>query len=147
MWFVLPETQQGIFDAVLKGHIDFDSDPWSKVSESAKNLIRKMLCPCPSERVKAHEVLRKYILSLTYVFDQFSCSSILFSSCWLCFHSRLCSPNCFRNCIIFVSLLLKLIIIYECQAILGFVKMEWLLIKLLIPVFFLGSNNSLQWTS
>jgi len=138
------ETQQGIFDAVLKGHIDFDSDPWPKVSESAKNLIRKMLCPCPSDRLKAHEVLRKYILSLTYVFDQFSCSSILFSSCWLCFHSRLCSPNCFRNCIIFMSLLLKLIIIYECQAILGFVKMEWLLIKLLIPVFFLGSNNSLQ---
>ncbi|RLN40827.1 hypothetical protein C2845_PM01G01820 [Panicum miliaceum] len=53
-----PETQQGIFDAVLKGHIDFDSDPWPKISESAKNLIRKMLCPCPSERLKAHEVLR-----------------------------------------------------------------------------------------
>lgn len=52
------ETQQGIFDAVLKGHIDFDSDPWPKISESAKNLIRKMLCPCPSERLKAHEVLR-----------------------------------------------------------------------------------------
>ncbi|CAL4928819.1 unnamed protein product [Urochloa decumbens] len=52
------ETQQGIFDAVLKGHIDFDSDPWPKISESAKNLIRKMLTPCPSERLKAHEVLR-----------------------------------------------------------------------------------------
>ncbi|KAK4401306.1 Calcium-dependent protein kinase [Sesamum angolense] len=51
------ETQQGIFDAVLKGHIDFDSDPWPLISESAKDLIRKMLCMRPSERLTAHEVL------------------------------------------------------------------------------------------
>ncbi|KAK8627059.1 hypothetical protein V6N13_134687 [Hibiscus sabdariffa] len=51
------ETQQGIFDAVLKGHIDFDSDPWPLISDSAKDLIRKMLCSRPSERLTAHEVL------------------------------------------------------------------------------------------
>ncbi|XP_018630280.1 calcium-dependent protein kinase 4-like [Nicotiana tabacum] len=51
------ETQQGIFDAVLKGHIDFESDPWPLISESAKDLIRKMLCMQPSERLTAHEVL------------------------------------------------------------------------------------------
>ncbi|XP_022868385.1 calcium-dependent protein kinase 5-like [Olea europaea var. sylvestris] len=51
------ETQQGIFDAVLMGHIDFDSDPWPLISESAKDLIRKMLCMRPSERLTAHEVL------------------------------------------------------------------------------------------
>ncbi|XWS63204.1 hypothetical protein CRYUN_Cryun06bG0075700 [Craigia yunnanensis] len=51
------ETQQGIFDAVLKGHIDFDSDPWPVISDSAKDLIRKMLCSRPSERLTAHEVL------------------------------------------------------------------------------------------
>lgn len=51
------ETQQGIFDAVLKGHIDFDSDPWPLISESAKDLIRKMLHMRPSERLTAHEVL------------------------------------------------------------------------------------------
>ncbi|XP_009586663.1 calcium-dependent protein kinase 5 [Nicotiana tomentosiformis] len=51
------ETQQGIFDAVLKGHIDFESDPWPLISESAKDLIRKMLCMRPSERLTAHEVL------------------------------------------------------------------------------------------
>ncbi|XP_011088720.1 calcium-dependent protein kinase 5 isoform X1 [Sesamum indicum] len=51
------ETQQGIFDAVLKGHIDFDSDPWPLISESAKDLIRKMLCMRPSDRLTAHEVL------------------------------------------------------------------------------------------
>uniref|UniRef100_A0A7N0T924 non-specific serine/threonine protein kinase n=1 Tax=Kalanchoe fedtschenkoi TaxID=63787 RepID=A0A7N0T924_KALFE len=51
------ETQQGIFDAVLKGHIDFDSDPWPLISDSAKDLIRRMLCSLPTERLTAHEVL------------------------------------------------------------------------------------------
>ncbi|KAK3412857.1 calcium-dependent protein kinase 26 [Eucalyptus grandis] len=51
------ETQQGIFDAVLKGHIDFDSDPWPVISDSAKDLIRRMLCSQPSQRMTAHEVL------------------------------------------------------------------------------------------
>nr|GME18888.1 calcium-dependent protein kinase 26 [Ipomoea batatas] len=51
------ETQQGIFDAVLKGDIDFESDPWPIISNSAKDLIRKMLCMQPSERLTAHEVL------------------------------------------------------------------------------------------
>ncbi|KAL6497951.1 Calcium-dependent protein kinase 5 [Orobanche hederae] len=51
------ETQQGIFDAVLKGQLDFDSDPWPLISESAKDLIRKMLCMQPAERLTAHQVL------------------------------------------------------------------------------------------
>lgn len=51
------ETQQGIFDAVLKGVIDFDSDPWPLISDSAKDLIRKMLTSRPSDRMTAHEVL------------------------------------------------------------------------------------------
>lgn len=51
------ETQQGIFDAVLKGHIDFESDPWPLISESAKDLIRKMLCMRPMDRLTAHQVL------------------------------------------------------------------------------------------
>lgn len=53
----ISETQQGIFDAVLKGHIDFDSEPWPIISDSAKDLIRKMLCSRPSERLTAHAVL------------------------------------------------------------------------------------------
>ena len=52
------ETQQGIFDAVLKGYIDFDSDPWPVISDSAKYLIRRMLSSKPAERLTAHEVLR-----------------------------------------------------------------------------------------
>ena len=55
--FFSAETQQGIFDAVLKGYIDFDSDPWPLISKCAKDLISKMLCSRPSERLTAHEVL------------------------------------------------------------------------------------------
>ncbi|CAM8899398.1 unnamed protein product [Rhodiola kirilowii] len=51
------ETQQGIFDAVLKGTIDFDSDPWPLISDSAKDLITKMLCMKSSQRLTAHQVL------------------------------------------------------------------------------------------
>ncbi|KAJ3680406.1 hypothetical protein LUZ60_016684 [Juncus effusus] len=51
------ETQQGIFDAVLKGVIDFDSDPWPLISNSAKDLIRRMLNPRPAQRLTAHQVL------------------------------------------------------------------------------------------
>lgn len=58
------ETQQGIFDAVLKGHIDFDSDPWPLISDSAKDLIRKMLCSNPQERLTAHQVLCEPVLTL-----------------------------------------------------------------------------------
>jgi serine/threonine protein kinase len=60
------ETQQGIFDAVLKGHIDFESDPWPIISDSAKDLIRKMLCSQPSERLTAHEVLCMFNLSIIF---------------------------------------------------------------------------------
>uniref|UniRef100_A0ACD5ZHQ2 Uncharacterized protein n=1 Tax=Avena sativa TaxID=4498 RepID=A0ACD5ZHQ2_AVESA len=51
------ETQQGIFDAVLKGEIDFDCDPWSVISDSAKDLITRMLNPHPAKRLTAHQVL------------------------------------------------------------------------------------------
>ncbi|WCJ28569.1 Calcium-dependent protein kinase family protein [Euphorbia peplus] len=51
------ETQQGIFDAVLKGYIDFESEPWPVISDSAKDLIRQMLCSKPAERLTAHQVL------------------------------------------------------------------------------------------
>ncbi|RZS18476.1 hypothetical protein BHM03_00050743, partial [Ensete ventricosum] len=58
------ETQQGIFDAVLKGFLDFETEPWPMISDSAKDLIRKMLCSCPSDRLTAHEVLCMSSISL-----------------------------------------------------------------------------------
>lgn len=51
------ETEKGIFDQVLHGEIDFMSDPWPGISESAKDLIRRMLDRKPKNRPTAHEVL------------------------------------------------------------------------------------------
>uniref|UniRef100_A0A0C9QMZ9 non-specific serine/threonine protein kinase n=1 Tax=Wollemia nobilis TaxID=56998 RepID=A0A0C9QMZ9_9CONI len=51
------ETEQGIFEQVLHGELDFASDPWPGISESAKDLIRKMLVRNPKKRLTAHEVL------------------------------------------------------------------------------------------
>ncbi|KAF3967423.1 hypothetical protein CMV_008579 [Castanea mollissima] len=51
------ETEKGIFREILQGKLDFHSDPWPVISESAKELIRKMLDRNPKQRPKAHEVL------------------------------------------------------------------------------------------
>ncbi|XAR55635.1 Non-specific serine/threonine protein kinase, partial [Bertholletia excelsa] len=51
------ETDTGIFRQILKGKLDFESEPWPHISESAKDLIQKMLCRDPKKRISAHEVL------------------------------------------------------------------------------------------
>ncbi|KAH7554201.1 hypothetical protein JRO89_XS12G0133600 [Xanthoceras sorbifolium] len=51
------ETEQGIFEQVLKGELDFLSEPWPSISENAKDLVRKMLVRDPKKRLTAHEVL------------------------------------------------------------------------------------------
>ncbi|CAB4317350.1 unnamed protein product [Prunus armeniaca] len=51
------ETEQGIFEQVLKGELDFISEPWPSISESAKDLVRRMLVRDPKKRLTAHEVL------------------------------------------------------------------------------------------
>jgi calcium-dependent protein kinase len=51
------ETEQGIFEQVLRGELDFVSEPWPSISESAKDLIRRMLEPHARRRLKAHQVL------------------------------------------------------------------------------------------
>ncbi|PIA47248.1 hypothetical protein AQUCO_01400140v1 [Aquilegia coerulea] len=51
------ETEPGIFRQILQGKLDFESEPWPAISESAKDLIRKMLDMNPKRRLTAHEVL------------------------------------------------------------------------------------------
>ncbi|KAK3017801.1 hypothetical protein RJ639_004414 [Escallonia herrerae] len=51
------ETEQGIFEQVLKGELDFVSEPWPNISDSAKDLVKKMLVRDPKKRLSAHEVL------------------------------------------------------------------------------------------
>ncbi|CAH9109947.1 unnamed protein product [Cuscuta europaea] len=51
------ETEVGIFRQILQGKLDFESEPWPGISDSAKDLIRKMLDRNPKRRLTAHEVL------------------------------------------------------------------------------------------
>ncbi|KAG7957617.1 hypothetical protein I3843_11G184600 [Carya illinoinensis] len=51
------ETEKGIFDAILKGEIDFESKPWPSISGIAKDLVRKMLTQDPKKRITSIQVL------------------------------------------------------------------------------------------
>lgn len=55
--FFLPETEQGVALAILRGVIDFKREPWPQVSETAKSLVRQMLEPDPRKRLTAQQVL------------------------------------------------------------------------------------------
>lgn len=51
------ETEQGVAQAIIRSAIDFKRDPWPKVSDNAKDLVRKMLNPDPERRLTAQQVL------------------------------------------------------------------------------------------
>lgn len=56
----LTESEHGIFNAILRGHVDFSSDPWPAISPQAKDLVKKMLTTDPKQRLTATQVLCKY---------------------------------------------------------------------------------------
>ncbi|KAL3505434.1 hypothetical protein ACH5RR_035275 [Cinchona calisaya] len=51
------DSNEGIFDEILVGHIDFQSAPWPSISAAAKYLIRKMLTMDPRKRITAAQAL------------------------------------------------------------------------------------------
>uniref|UniRef100_A0A5B6Z892 non-specific serine/threonine protein kinase n=1 Tax=Davidia involucrata TaxID=16924 RepID=A0A5B6Z892_DAVIN len=51
------KTKSQIFDAVRAADLRFPSDRWDHISQSAKGLIRGMLCKDPSKRLTAQQVL------------------------------------------------------------------------------------------
>ncbi|KAL2322367.1 hypothetical protein Fmac_026746 [Flemingia macrophylla] len=57
LYILLCESEHGIFNAILRGHVDFNSDPWPSISLAAKDLVRKMLNSDPKQRLTAFEVL------------------------------------------------------------------------------------------
>jgi serine/threonine protein kinase len=57
--FLCSETEAGIFRQILRGKLDFESEPWPSISDSAKDLVRSMLTRDPRKRYSAHEVLCK----------------------------------------------------------------------------------------
>jgi len=55
------ETEEGIAKAIIKGEINFRRDPWPRVSDDAKNLVKGMLEPDASKRLTAEQVLGMYV--------------------------------------------------------------------------------------
>ncbi|KAG9148277.1 hypothetical protein Leryth_012231 [Lithospermum erythrorhizon] len=51
------ETEQGVAQAIIRSVVDFRRDPWPKVSDSAKDLVKRMLNPDPKKRLTAQEVI------------------------------------------------------------------------------------------
>ncbi|GAB4824128.1 hypothetical protein N2152v2_011174 [Parachlorella kessleri] len=52
------ETEKEIFNSILKGELDFDSDPWPKISWEAKSCLKKMLESDPRKRATADQILQ-----------------------------------------------------------------------------------------
>ncbi|CAN1226841.1 Calcium-dependent protein kinase 17 [Linum grandiflorum] len=57
------ESEHGIFNAILRGQVDFQTDPWPAISPQAKDLVRKMLNSDPKQRVSASQVLSKQLIT------------------------------------------------------------------------------------
>ncbi|CAM8989636.1 unnamed protein product [Rhodiola kirilowii] len=51
------DGETAIFNSILKGELDFESEPWPSVSYSAIDLVRKMLTQDPKKRLTAAQVL------------------------------------------------------------------------------------------
>ena len=58
------ESEHGIFNAILRGHVDFSGDPWPNLSSGAKDLVKKMLTSDPKQRLTAFQVLSKHDFNL-----------------------------------------------------------------------------------
>ena len=43
--------------SILKGELDFEREPWPRISDSAKSLVRQMLAMDPRKRLTARQVL------------------------------------------------------------------------------------------
>jgi calcium-dependent protein kinase len=50
-------TEQGIFEQVIRGRLDLESAPWPQISEPAKDCVRRLLVRDPRKRATAAEIL------------------------------------------------------------------------------------------
>ncbi|XP_039072008.1 calcium-dependent protein kinase 24-like [Hibiscus syriacus] len=57
-WLVenLRDNEEGIAHAIIRGKIDFERDPWPKVSEETKDLVKRMLDHDPRTRITVQQV-------------------------------------------------------------------------------------------
>lgn len=52
------DNEEQIFKMVLKGHVDFGTDPWPKISANAKDLVKQLLTLDASKRPSCSEILQ-----------------------------------------------------------------------------------------
>uniref|UniRef100_A0A8C2KCV5 Calcium/calmodulin-dependent serine protein kinase b n=1 Tax=Cyprinus carpio TaxID=7962 RepID=A0A8C2KCV5_CYPCA len=50
-------TKERLFEAIVKGKYKMNPRQWSQISESAKDLVRRMLMLDPAERITVYEAL------------------------------------------------------------------------------------------
>ncbi|XP_058106060.1 calcium-dependent protein kinase 1-like isoform X2 [Magnolia sinica] len=62
LWIIGAKSEQGIFEQVLNRDLDFSSDPWPSISESAKDLAWRMLIRDPKKRLTAHQAIHGFRL-------------------------------------------------------------------------------------
>lgn len=62
---VVLENEKTIFASILEGKLDLESYPWPTISESAKDLIRKMLTRDPKRRITAAEALGMFFCNVS----------------------------------------------------------------------------------
>ena len=53
----MENSNQAIYKAISRGDFQFKPDKWSKISQSAKNLVSEMLTYVPRDRISASEAL------------------------------------------------------------------------------------------
>ena len=50
------DTEEQIFKMVLRGKVDFDTEPWPKISSAAKDLVKQLLTMDATKRCACHKV-------------------------------------------------------------------------------------------
>lgn len=118
--FFQSETEQGVAQAIIRSVIDFKRDPWPKVSDNAKDLVKKMLDPDPRRRLTAQEVLGNVLLHKLNVFHK----------CWDLFINIKQLTKC-----------------CHLQIILGYKMPRRLQMLTWVRLWEQGSNNFRWWTS
>jgi len=101
LFFSIPfsETEQGVAQAIIRSVLDFRRDPWPKVSENAKDLIRKMLDPDQKRRLTAQQVLGTDLYDAICLYGIWDRQRVLIGLCFIFLRSPVVteckdSPQC-----------------------------------------------------